>query len=31
MPRKSGLGAIQEIRKENPQARILVLTSFAEE
>jgi NarL family two-component system response regulator LiaR len=31
MPRKSGLEAIQEIRQENPEARILVLTSFAEE
>lgn len=31
MPRKSGVEAIREIRKENPQARILVLTSFAEE
>lgn len=31
MPRKSGLEAIQEIRKENPRARILVLTSFADD
>lgn len=31
MPLKTGIEAIQEIRQENPQARILVLTSFAEE
>lgn len=31
MPRKSGLEAILEIRKENPAARILILTSFGEE
>ncbi len=31
MPRKDGLRAIQEIRQENPQARILVLTSFGDE
>lgn len=31
MPRKDGLGAIDEIIKENPKARILVLTSFAED
>jgi NarL family two-component system response regulator LiaR len=31
MPRKDGLTAINEIKKENPEARILVLTSFAEE
>ncbi len=31
MPRKSGLAAIREIRQENPQARILVLTGLAEE
>jgi len=31
MPRKSGLEAIKEIKQENPDARILVLTSFAEE
>jgi NarL family two-component system response regulator LiaR len=31
MPRKDGLGAISEIIKENPKARILVLTSFAED
>jgi NarL family two-component system response regulator LiaR len=28
MPRKNGLEAIHEIKKENPGARILVLTSF---
>ena len=31
MPRKDGLGAIGDIIKENPDARILVLTSFAED
>jgi NarL family two-component system response regulator LiaR len=31
MPGKSGLEAIGEIRRENPEARILVLTSFGEE
>lgn len=31
MPRKDGLGAIHDIIKENPNARILVLTSFAED
>jgi NarL family two-component system response regulator LiaR len=31
MPRKSGLDAIREIRQANPQARILVLTSYAED
>jgi NarL family two-component system response regulator LiaR len=31
MPRKTGLEAIVEIMKSNPQARILVLTSFAED
>jgi NarL family two-component system response regulator LiaR len=31
MPRKSGLEAICEIRQENPQARILVLTGLGEE
>ncbi len=31
MPHKTGLEAIQEIRQENPEARILVLTSFGEE
>ena len=31
MPRKDGLGAIQDIIRENPEARILVLTSFAED
>ncbi len=31
MPRKDGLGAIHDIIQENPDARILVLTSFAED
>ena len=31
MPRQDGLQAITEIREENPQARILVLTSFADD
>ena len=31
MPRKGGIEAIGEIREENPQARILILTSFAED
>jgi NarL family two-component system response regulator LiaR len=31
MPHKDGLGAIEEIIQENPNARILVLTSFAED
>jgi len=31
MPHKNGIQAIQEIRRENPAARILVLTSFAED
>jgi NarL family two-component system response regulator LiaR len=31
MPRKSGLEAIGEIKAQNPDARILVLTSFAED
>lgn len=31
MPRKTGLDAIIEIKKENPRARILVLTSFSED
>jgi NarL family two-component system response regulator LiaR len=31
MPRKDGIEAIQDIKRENPQARILVLTSFAED
>ncbi|MFZ4655617.1 MAG: response regulator [Caldilineaceae bacterium] len=31
MPRLDGASAIREIKKENPQARILVLTSFAED
>ena len=31
MPRLDGIGAIQEILRENPDIRILVLTSFAED
>lgn len=31
MPRKSGLEAIYDIKQENPDARILVITSFAED
>lgn len=31
MPRKDGLEAIVEIKQENPKARILVVTSFAED
>jgi NarL family two-component system response regulator LiaR len=31
MPNKTGLEAIQEIKQENSEARILVLTSFGEE
>jgi two-component system, NarL family, response regulator LiaR len=31
MPRKGGIEAIEEIKQENPNARILVLTSFAED
>ena len=31
MPRKGGIEAIAEIKQENPEARILVLTSFAED
>ena len=31
MPRKDGLGAIHDIMKDDPNARILVLTSFAED
>ncbi len=31
MPRKSGIEAIQEIKRENPAARILVLTSFTDD
>lgn len=31
MPRKGGVEAIEEITAENPDARILVLTSFAED
>ena len=31
MPKKGGLEALKEIRSQQPQARILVLTSFAED
>lgn len=31
MPRKNGIAAINEIKQDNPKARILVLTSFAED
>ncbi len=31
MPGKDGITAIEEIKKENPQARILVLTSFTDD
>ena len=31
MPRKDGIEAIREIKQENPNARVLVLTSFAED
>jgi NarL family two-component system response regulator LiaR len=31
MPRQDGIAAITEIKRENPEARILVLTSFAED
>lgn len=31
MPRLDGLGAIQQIKQENPAARIMILTSFAED
>jgi NarL family two-component system response regulator LiaR len=31
MPRKDGLTALREIKAENPEARILILTSFAED
>lgn len=31
MPRKGGIDAIQEIKQEHPDAKILVLTSFAED
>ncbi len=31
MPRKNGIEAINEIKADNPEARILVLTSFAED
>lgn len=31
MPRQDGVGAIQQIKQENPAARIMVLTSFADD
>ncbi len=31
MPRQSGIEAIQEIKREHPEARILVLTSFSDD
>jgi NarL family two-component system response regulator LiaR len=31
MPRKTGIEAIEDIRKENPNARILVLTSYSDD
>lgn len=31
MPKKSGIEAISEIKEDNPEARILVLTSFSED
>ena len=31
MPNKTGIEAIQEIKEENPDARILVVTSFGED
>ena len=31
MPRKNGIEAIQDIKQENPDARILVLTSFSDD
>jgi two-component system, NarL family, response regulator LiaR len=31
MPRKTGIEAIEEIRQENPSARILVLTSYSDD
>jgi NarL family two-component system response regulator LiaR len=31
MPRQNGLEAIKQIKRENPKARILVITSFAED
>ena len=31
MPKKDGIEASEEIKKRNPEARILVLTSFAED
>ncbi|MHC1782152.1 MAG: response regulator [Anaerolineaceae bacterium] len=31
MPKKNGIEAIREIKKKNPDARVLVITSFAED
>lgn len=31
MPRQTGIEAIHQIKRENPEARILVITSFAED
>ena len=31
MPRKTGIEAIEDIKQENPGARILVLTSFSDD
>src|SRR4051812_42844855 len=31
MPRLDGLGAIQQIKQEDPAARVMILTSFAED
>lgn len=31
MPRKDGIAALKEIKTENPDARVLILTSFAED
>ncbi len=31
MPRKTGIEAIEEIKRENPNARILVLTSYSDD
>ncbi len=31
MPRKTGIEAIEEIKQENPTAKILVLTSYSDD
>jgi NarL family two-component system response regulator LiaR len=31
MPRQDGLAVLQQLKQENPTARILVLTSFAKD